>query len=60
MSRPSFEGENYNVVQRDISTVHYLLVLENAGAICEDFKVATDNLNQQERLLPNIPEEKHI
>lgn len=48
------------MVQRDISTVHYLLVLENAGAICEDFKVATDNLNQQERLLPNIPEEKHI
>lgn len=60
MSRTSFEGENYSVIQRDISTVHHLLVLENTGAICEDFKVAIENLNQQGRLLPNVPEEKRI
>jgi len=46
------------MVQRDISTVHHLMLLENTGATCEDFKVATDNLNQQGRRSWNGPEEK--
>lgn len=36
------------------------MMLENTGAICEDFKVATGKLNQQEKHLLNVPEEKHI
>lgn len=36
------------------------MMLENIGATCEDVKVATGNLNQQERHLLNVPEEKHI
>lgn len=59
-SRPSFEGENYSMEQRGISTVYHLMVLENTDATCEDFKVAIDNLNQEETHLLNAPEEKHI
>ena len=60
MSRPPFEGENYSMVQRSISTVHHLMVLENTDATCEDFNVVIDNLNQQDRHLLNVPEEKCI
>lgn len=60
MSRPPFKGEKYSVIQREISTVHHLTMLENTGATCEDFKVAIGNLNQQEIYLLNVPEKKHI
>lgn len=60
MSRPPFEGENYSIVQRSISTVQQLMVLENTDATCEDFNVDIDNLNQQDRHLLNVPEEKCI
>lgn len=48
------------MIQGEISTAHNLMMLENTGATGEDFKVATGNLNQQERHLLNVPEEKHI
>lgn len=60
MSRLPFEGEKYSVIQGDISTVHHLMMLGNTGATREDFKVATGNLNQQEKHLLNVPEDKHI
>lgn len=36
------------------------MMLGNTGATREDFKVATGNLNQQEKHLLNVPEDKHI
>lgn len=50
-----FEGDYYSMLQRGISTAHHLAVLENTGATCEGFKVATDNSNQQEKRLLTFP-----
>lgn len=58
MSRLPFEREKYSVISGEISTVHYVMMLGNRGATCEDFKVATGNLNQQEKHLLNLPMEK--
>lgn len=44
-----YEGEYYSMLQRGISTAHHLVVLENTGATCKGFTVATENLNHQKK-----------